>query len=156
MGNMGEPLVALIALVHAGVGAVWFGSMAYSLFVVQPRVGRLLPTDTAEDVYRELANGNRWRVVALIAVLALSGMGLVLAPDGRPALWWALVGAKAVLLIAATALFWWVSWRGWPRRVFALPEEVPAVQRRFRLVAITMCGLVGSGFALGVLAGRVG
>jgi hypothetical protein len=86
---MGELLTALVALVHAGVGAVWLGSMAYSLFVVQPRVGRLLPKDTAEDVYRELANGNRWRVVALIAVLALSGLGLVLAPDGKPALWWA-------------------------------------------------------------------
>ena len=67
----------VLALVHAGVGAVWLGSMAYSLFVVQPRVARVLAAGPAEDVYRELAAGNRWRVVALIAALALSGLALV-------------------------------------------------------------------------------
>jgi Flp pilus assembly protein TadB len=144
----------LLALLHAGVGAVWLGSMAYSLFVVQPRIARVLAAEPAEDVYRELAAGNRWRVVALIA--ALGGSGLALIPlSHHPHGWWALVVCKTLLLVLATAVFWWVSWRGWPQRVFALPEELPALQRRFRRVAIVMFGLVGLGFALGVVVSRL-
>jgi hypothetical protein len=45
-----------------------------------------------------------------------------------------------------------VSWRAWPRRVFALPEELPALQREFRIVAIAMFCLVATAFAIGVLA----
>jgi Flp pilus assembly protein TadB len=140
--------------VHAGVGALWLGSMAYSLFVVQPRVARVLAAGPAEDVYRELAAGNRWRVVALIAALAVSGLALV-PLSAHPRGWWLLVIFKTLLLVLATAVFWWVSWRGWPRRVFALPEELPAVQRRFRRVAIVMSGLVGLGFVLGVVVSRL-
>jgi Flp pilus assembly protein TadB len=141
----------VLALVHAGLGAVWLGSMAYSLFVVQPRVARILAAGPAEDVYRELAAGNRWRVVALIAALALSGLALVPVVD-HPRAWWALITAKIMLLVLATAAFYWVSWWGWPRRVFALPDELPAVQLRFRRVAIVMCGLVALAFVLGVTA----
>jgi hypothetical protein len=144
----------LLALLHAGVGAVWLGSMAYSLFVVQPRIARVLAAGPAEDVYRELAAGNRWRVVALIAALALSGLALVPLTD-HPRGWWVLVLLKTLLLVLASAVFWWVSWRGWPRRVFALPDELPAVQRRFRTVAIVMAGLVGLDFALGVVVSRL-
>jgi Flp pilus assembly protein TadB len=143
----------VVSLVHAGVGAVWLGSMAYSLFVAQPRIARVLAAGPAEDVYRELAAGNRWRVVALIATLALSGLGLAAVVDApaHARLWWVLVAAKTLLLVLAAGAFWWVSWRGWPGRVFALPAELPAVQRRFRQVALLMCGLVGSAFALGVI-----
>jgi Flp pilus assembly protein TadB len=144
----------LLALVHAGVGALWLGSMAYSLFVVQPRVARVLAAGPAEDVYRELAAGNRWRVIALIAALAVSGLALV-PLSAHPSGWWLLVIFKTLLLVLATAVFWWVSWRGWPRRVFALPEELPPVQRRFRRVAIVMFGLVGLGFVLGVVVSRL-
>jgi Flp pilus assembly protein TadB len=144
----------LLALVHAGVGAVWLGSMAYSLFVVQPRVGRVLAAGPAEDVYRELAAGNRWRVVALIAALGVSGLALIPLTH-HTGIWWALLTIKFALLVLATAVFWWVSWRGWPQRVFALPDELPALQRRFRRVAIVMFGLVGIGFALGVVVSRL-
>jgi hypothetical protein len=148
-------VAVVLALAHAGVGAVWLGSMAYSLLVVQPRIRRVLNAGTTEEVYRELAAGNRWRVVGLIGVLAVTGLGLV-ATDraGATALWWILVTAKAALLFVAGALFWWVSWRGWPRRIFALPEELPPIQRRFRAVALAMAALVGAAFALGVLDAR--
>jgi len=141
----------LLLLAHAGTGALWLGSMAYSLFVVQPRLARVLcdPART-EDVYRELAAGNRWRVVGLIGVLGVSGAGLLAVQPGRPGLWWAAVAAKATLWLAAAGVFWWVSWRGWPRRVFALPDELPDVQRRFRAVALALLALVGTGFVLGV------
>lgn len=43
--------------------------------------------------------------------------------------------------------------RGWPRRVFALPDELPALQRRFRMVALAMFGLIGAAFMVGTLVG---
>jgi len=68
----------LLGLIHLGIGAVWLGSMVYSLGVVQPRIGRLFNDPVkAEDVYRELAAGNRWRVVAMIVFLGLSGVALL-------------------------------------------------------------------------------
>jgi hypothetical protein len=148
-------MTVIVMLVHVGVGAVWLGSMVYSQGVVQPRVGRLFGEPArAEEVYRELAAGNRWRVIALIALLAASGAGLapLLAGERGDAWWWALIAAKSVLLVAAAAAFWWVSWRGWPARVFALPAELPALHRRFRRVALVMTGLIGTAFVLGVLA----
>jgi hypothetical protein len=142
-----------LILVHLGVGAVWLGSMSYSLFVVQPRVARVLPDPmAAEELYRELGAGNRWRVIGLIAVLALTGFGLVFVQSGHSAGWWVVIWAKVALLAAASGLFWWVSWRGWPRRIFALPREIAGVQRQFRRVALTMAGLVGLAFVLGVAA----
>ena len=130
----------LLVLAHLGVAAGWLGSMLYSLFVVQPAVARAVPDPArAEDVYRELGAGNRWKVVGLIA-----------APRGqraRPGHWSGVdtrppggsrSAAKVALLVAASALFWWVSWRGWPRRVFALPAEIAGEQARFRRVALAL------------------
>jgi Flp pilus assembly protein TadB len=142
-----------LLLAHLGAAALWLGSMGYSLFVVQPRLARVLRDPArVEDVYRELAAGNRWRVAGLIGVLGLSGLALVAtaAATDRPVWWWAVVAAKIALWAGAAGLFWWVSWRGWPRRVFALPDELPAVQRRFRSVALTLLVVVATAFVLGV------
>ena len=83
-------MTLLLALVHVGVGAVWLGSMVYSLGVVQPRLGRLFADPAkAEDVYRELAAGNRWRVVILIGFLGVSGagVGVPVRPASRGTTW---------------------------------------------------------------------
>jgi hypothetical protein len=145
----------LLVLLHMGVGALWLGSMLYSLFVVQPAVPRAITDPTrAEDVYRELGAGNRWKVIGLIAALALSGLALVLVESGHSTGWWLAVGAKVTLLLVASVLFWWVSWRAWPRRVFALPAELPAEQARFRRVAIALTALVGAAFVIGAAAGH--
>jgi hypothetical protein len=142
----------VLVLAHLGVGAVWLGSMAYSLFVVQPRVARVIADPArAEDLYRELGAGNRWRVIGLIAVLAVTGVLLAFVHDGRSWGWWLAIAVKAALLVGASALFWWVSWRGWPRRVFALPAEIPGVQARFRQVALAN----GCAFVVGVAAAQL-
>ena len=146
-------MAAVLLVAHLGVGAMWFGSMAYSLFVVQPRIAALMPDAAeAEEVYRTLAAGNRWRVVGLIAALWVTGGGLVALHNGPTGTaWWLAIGGKVLLLAAASGLFWWVSWRGWPRRVFALPAELPAEQARFRRVALAMAAFVGAAFLLGAL-----
>ena len=142
-------LTRLLLLAHAGVGALWFGAMAYSLFTVQPKLAAMVGGDPErhEDAQRTLAHGNRWRVVALIATLWVTGIALTARTGTEPT-----TVAKAVHLAAASALFWWVSWRGWPRRVFALPDELPALQRRFRAAALAMFALVGAAFALSYLS----
>jgi hypothetical protein len=153
MGGVRDVITFGLVLAHVGVSGLWLGAMSYSLFVAQPRLAKLVGDDPEkiEDIHRELANGNRWRVAAMIAVIWLSGGALVALHFGEQGLGdWVLLTIKAVLLAAASALFWWVSWRGWPMRVFALPEELPALQARFRKVAVTMFALVASGFVLGV------
>ena len=141
-------MVAVLVLVHAGVAALWLGSMAYSLFVVQPRLPRIVGSADIEDAQRELAQGNRWPVVGVITALWVTGAALALVQDGP---WWPLL-VKVGLLAAATTLFWWISWRGWPRRVFALPVEIGALQRRFRRIALTMFAMVAMSFAVSFLA----
>jgi hypothetical protein len=138
-------LTRALVLVHAGVAALWLGSMAYSLFAVQPKLPRMVGPDNVEDAQRTLAHGNRRPVVAMITVLWVTGIVLVWQEPSAAA------AVKGVVLAAATALFWWVSWRGWPRRVFALPAELPALQRRFRAAAFAMFGLVGAAFAVSYL-----
>lgn len=145
-----------LILLHLGIGALWLGSMTYSLFVVQPRIARVVPDPAkAEEFYRELGAGNRWRVIGLIGTLFVTGAALVAVHNGQSLGWWLAIGLKAALLVAASGLFWWVSWRGWPRRVFALPAELPALQGRFRRVALVMTGLVGLSFVLGVAAAHL-
>jgi len=136
----------ILVLIHAGVAALWLGSMAYSLFVVQPKLSRIAGGDPVkvEEMHRELAQGNRWPVVGLIATLWVTGAFLTEKLSFAVLL-------KIGALLAATILFWWVSWRAWPRRIFALPEELPALQRRFRGVAMAMFGLVGLAFVIGML-----
>ncbi|MFC9687468.1 hypothetical protein ACFTSF_02945 [Kribbella sp. NPDC056951] len=144
-------MTAFVAIIHAGLAAAWVGGMAYSLFVVQPKLKRYFGPDAAgrESLTTVIASGNRWKVVGLIAVIALSGLGLLLLDDF--AYWW-IHAVKGLLLLMATGIFWYVSWKHWPARVFATATEVPALQRRLIVLATTMLGLAALAFALGVLA----
>jgi Flp pilus assembly protein TadB len=146
-------VTALVAVVHAGLAAAWVGGMAYSLFVVQPKLQRFFGPDeeSREALTAVVASGNRWRVIALIGVIAATGAVLLWLTDTR---WW-IHAVKAVLLAVATGLFWYVSWRHWPRRIFATAVERPSLQRQLRVLATTMLALAGTAFALGVLAVHV-
>ncbi|WP_405063680.1 hypothetical protein OG474_19085 [Kribbella sp. NBC_01505] len=144
---------AILAIIHAGLAAAWVGGMAYSLFVVQPKLKRYFGPDAAgrEALTTVIASGNRWKVVGLIVVIALSGVGLLVLGGGR---WW-IHAVKGALLLGATGIFWYVSWKHWPARVFATAAEVPVLQRRLIVLATTMLGLAGLAFALGVVATRL-
>lgn len=144
-------LTILVTAAHVFAAAVWFGAMAYSVAVVQPRVERTLGAD-AEDMLVVLAAGARWKVLGVVAVLAASGVGLVVLATGRGPLWWAAVAVSAAALLAATAVFCLVSWRWWPARVFAVGDELPAHRRRFRAVAWAMLTLTGIATFAGVVA----
>jgi len=124
--------------------------MAYSLFVVQPKLKRFFgpDEDSREALTAVIASGNRWKVLGLIAVIAVTGLILLLLDDDH---WW-IHAVKAILLLIATAIFWYVSWRHWPRRVFATSAERPALQHQLRALATVMLALTALAFALGVAA----
>ncbi|GAA3104648.1 hypothetical protein GCM10010530_30550 [Kribbella aluminosa] len=140
----------LLAMIHAGLAAAWVGGMAYSLFVVQPKLKKYFAADpeSREALTTVIAAGNRWKVLGLIAAIAVTGLGMLAIGHGH---WW-IHAIKGVLLLIATGIFWYVSWRHWPQRVFATAAELPVLQRRLVLLATTMLGLAGAAFALGVLA----
>ena len=143
-------MTTLVAVIHAGLAAAWLGGMAYSLFVVQPKLARFYAGDeeSRETLTITIASGNRWKVLGLIAVIGVSGL-VLWSLTSAPA--WIIV-TKVVLLIVASGIFWYVSWRHWPRRVFATASERPGFQRRLRLLATIMLVLAGTAFALGVVS----
>jgi hypothetical protein len=147
---------ALVIAAHLFLGVGWLGAMSYSLFMVQPKAARYFAADDEahEDFLTTLANGARWKVVGLLAALAATGVVLALTATGRTAGWWAGVAAKTGLLLAASGVFWWVSWRAWPARVFALPAERARWRLRFRIAALGMLGCGGLASLLGVLIRR--
>ena len=143
-------MTAVLAIVHAGLAAAWVGGMAYSLFVVQPKLARFFGADeeSHEALTAVIASGNRWKVVGLVAAIAATGVVLLAVVDRS--LW--LHVLKGILLLVATGIFWYVSRRHWPRRVFATAAELPALQRQLRVLAGAMLVLAGAAFALGVAA----
>ncbi|WBQ04970.1 hypothetical protein [Kribbella sp. CA-293567] len=146
-------MTALIAIVHAGLAAAWVGGMSYSLFVVQPKLKKYFAgrDEEREHLTAVIASGNRYKVLGLIGVIATTGLALLLL-DHRN--WW-IHAVKALLLLIATAIFWYVSWRHWPRRIFATDAERPALQRQLITLATIMLALSGTAFALGIAAGHL-
>jgi hypothetical protein len=133
----------MVIVAHLTIAAVWLGSMVYSLTVVQPRVERFFPdAEHREEFLVTLAHGNRRPVVVLVAALLLTDLViLVVRPEVRLG-----YSIALVLHLLAGALFAHVSWRHWPKRVFALAEELPGFQHRLRQLAWTILGLVGAAF----------
>ncbi|MGZ0149299.1 hypothetical protein ACXJJ3_19680 [Kribbella sp. WER1] len=142
--------LAILAVVHAGLAAAWVGGMAYSLFVVQPKLKRYFGEDREgrEMLTAVIASGNRWKVIGLVAAIAVTGVGMLLIRHDN----WQLHAVKGLLLLIASGIFWYVSWRHWPQRVFATAAELPVLQRRLVRLATAMLGLAGLAFALGVVA----
>lgn len=141
-------LSVIFAVVHLTVAATWLGSMAYSLNVVQPKVARFFADDQRrEEFLVTLAHGNRWRVVALIAVLLVTAAGVVATAPRATAIGYAAVLA---LYLGAALIFVDVSWRHWPARVFALPAELPAFRRDLTRRAWAMLTLVAAAFLTGL------
>ncbi|MGQ0774743.1 MAG: hypothetical protein ACT4NY_10040 [Pseudonocardiales bacterium] len=134
----------LLVVVHLTVAASWLGSMAYSLTVVQPKVDKFFPDEERREEFLVLlAHGNRWKVVGLIAVLIATGLAVALTSSGLVTIGYAV---SLVLYTIAAGIFWHVSWRHWPARIFAIAQEITGFRRRLRLLAATMLLLVGAAF----------
>jgi hypothetical protein len=143
----------VLGTAHLLLAAGWFGAMAYSIGVVQPKLLRYFGSpQRAEEPATFVAAGARWKVIGVIAALGVTGAALIVLHDGGSPAWWALIGVKVALLAVASGVFWYVSWRMWPRRLFSLPAEVPGRQAAFRRIGWTLLSLVGAASVLGVAA----
>jgi hypothetical protein len=139
-------MMVLVQLAYLVLTTLWLGSMVYSLVVVQPRVARFFRDDEQrEEFLVVLANGNRWPVVGLVVGLLLSGGGVAFAGSGAVSVGYTV--AVGLDLVAA-GIFVDVSWRHWPARIFALPEEIPGFRRRLTVRAATMTVLIGVSYAV--------
>lgn len=138
--------MVIVELAYLGLTTLWLGSMVYSLVVVQPKIARFFSDDERrEEFLVALANGNRWPVVALAAGLVLTGGTVAIAGDGAVSVGYAV--AVGLDLVAA-AIFVDVSWRHWPARVFALPEELPGFRRALTVRATTMTVLIALSYVV--------
>ena len=138
--------MVIVELAYLVLTTLWLGSMVYSLVVVQPKVARFFPDgERREEFLVALANGNRWPVVALVAGLVVSGGVVAVAGSGAVSVGYAV--AVGLDLVAA-AIFVDVSWRHWPARVFALPEELPRFRRALMVRAATMTVLIGLSYVV--------
>jgi hypothetical protein len=145
-----------VLAVHLLSAAGWFGALVYRTFFVDPKAVRFFAAGAGYERFSlELAHGMRRVVLAALLTCGLSGFVLVglrwTAADG----WLALIAGKAGLWAVAFALFAYISWVYWPRRVFATCDEWPAVRRQGLVLSLVMIGIAGLGIVVGQLAGSL-
>lgn len=143
----------LVIAVHVLGGGVWIGAMVFSVFVLHPRAERFFQRSSEfEDFVFHVVHGARWKVLAGIAAIVLSGGALAWARSPAASPWPSLVAAKIGLLLASLGLFLYVSFALWPRRVFAREDELPAIRRRFWIVGVAMITCNALNMGIGTLA----
>lgn len=145
-----------VSAVHHLSAAAWFGALVYRTFFVDPKATRFFRGSAEYERFSlELANGMRYVVMLALAACGMSGFILVglkwHSSDG----WLTLIAGKTGLWLVAIALFGYISWVYWPRRVFAIEVEWPRIRRQGFILAITMIAVAGSGFILGQVAQAV-
>ena len=147
-------LTLLLIILHVLAGAAWFGSMVYSLFVMQPRASAYFGSaERFEPFIAFVSHGARRSVFGAFGLMAVSGLGLtwLKLPSPPSPLWLALFALKIGLYLIALGLFAYTTWQLWPLRVLASADEAPAMQRTFRFVGWTMIALVGAMMILGIV-----
>src|SRR5262245_31090851 len=143
----------IAAAVHMMSAAAWFGALVYRVFFVDPKAHKFFAGGAGFERFSlDLAHGMRYVVLLALLICGLSGFVLVglrwSAADG----WLELVAGKAGLWAVALALFAYISWVFWPRRVFAAAADWPATRRQGLALALVMIGIAGLGFVLGQAA----
>lgn len=145
---------ALVTALHVVGGGVWVGAMVFSVLILHPRAESFFKRSADfEDFIFHVVHGARWKVLAGIVVIALSGAALALArPAPAPPAWTPLLALKLALFAASLGLFLYVSWVLWPRRLFAAEAELPPIRRRFWWVGVVMIACNTANMGLGLLA----
>jgi hypothetical protein len=140
---------ALLAA-HLFCGAAWFGALVYRTFFVDPKSLRYFARGRDFETYSlHLSDGMRYVVLLSLAASGLSGFALILLRWDADAAWQARMAAKAGLWALAFAVFAYVSWVYWPRRVFATEAEWPGVRARGLALSLVMIAIAALGMLLG-------
>ena len=142
--------------VHLLSGAAWFGALVYRTFFVDPKALRFFDGGRGYERFSlDLAHGMRGVVVLALLTCGLSGFVLMGLRWDPADVWLAVMAIKAGLWVVAFAMFAYISWVFWPRRVFATADEWAAVRRRGVTLSLVMIGIAGSGIVLGQLSQSV-
>jgi uncharacterized membrane protein len=146
-------IYAVLVLIHVLAASVWLGAMVYSFAVLHPRARAFFEgSPRFEEFIAFVAAGARWKVLFGCAVIAGTGVALFCMHRDASSTWQTCMFAKAVLFIIAVGIFAYVSWVAWPARILASPSEIPAFQKRFRIIAFCLICLVTLCFVLSVFA----
>ncbi|MFC4857306.1 hypothetical protein [Actinophytocola glycyrrhizae] len=151
-------ITAVLEAVHTAALASWFGCMCYSVMFVQRHPMRAREPAVWEVFVTEMVHGVRWIVLGTMAVIFPTWVALIalrIATADTGTVWLSLMATKSVLLIGVVLLFVYVSWHLWPLRIFALPEELPPIDRKFMNASQGLVLTLGGALALGVVAGHV-
>jgi hypothetical protein len=146
----------MLTSIHLLSAAAWFGAMTYNLVVLHPRARRFFGEDDEqfEAFVSNAAQGARWKVIGGLATIGITGLALI--PLARPQpmreVWLLIMIAKTALLLVAGIIFWRISWRLWPTRVFATLTELPVIWRKFRAAGMSLIVIAAIAMLLGVWA----
>lgn len=142
-----------LLIAHVWIGAAWFGGVWLSLVNLHRR-GPALFDDPAEfeRVIAGFTRGNRWIIIGAASGVAVTGALAWSLIDAPSPTWTALMYAKLGLLVGNVAIMSYVSWVIWPRRLFALPEELGPIRRRQAALRVASLVFLAVSVALGVAA----
>ena len=146
-------LEQVVAMAHLLSASAWFGALVFRTFFVDPKARRFLNDGSSYERFSlDLAHGMRGVVLLALLTCGLSGFVLVGLRWDPAEGWLALVAGKAGLWAVGFAVFAYISWVFWPRRVFATVDEWPAIRRQGLVLALVMIGIAGLGIVLGQLS----
>ena len=151
-----HPLLGLyitLAVIHVGASIQFLGSMIYSVFVARPAAEKFFADDphTLNMFQITLAHGGRPKVGATLLVLLLSGVGLLVVDNDLDTTETIFMAIKSIGFVAIVMAFWYMSFKLWPRRVFAVPDDMPAIMQRFVVSVIVTFSAAWAGVILGVI-----
>jgi hypothetical protein len=146
----------LIAAVHHLSAAAWFGALVYRVFFADPKTLKFFRSGAEFERYAlDLAHGMRYVVLAALVTCGATGFVLLGLRWNSTDGWFTLMAAKTGLWAIAFALFAYISWVFWPRRVFAVAAEWPSMRRQGLALSLVMIALAGLGIVLGQLGHAV-
>ena len=155
MSELASTASVALDTIHTVAISAWFGCMVYSVSLVQRHPAAERDPRYYEDFVSELANGTRWIILGLLGAIIPTWVATVLIRmsdgPGPGVLWFSLVVVKSLFLVSAVSSFSYLSWHVWPLRIFALPEELPGVRRRFLRISFIVMVSLGAALAIGVV-----
>jgi len=142
--------------IHLLSAAAWFGSLVYRVFVVDRKMASFFGGGSEYERFAlHLAHGMRYVVLAALVTCGLSGFALAGIHWNASVEWQSLMAMKMALWVLAFALFGYISWVYWPRRVFTDASEWNAIRRRGLVLSLAMIGIAGLAMVLGQLGQSV-
>jgi hypothetical protein len=140
---------ALLAA-HLLSGAAWFGALVYRTFFVDPKSLNYFPRSRDFESYSlHLADGMRYVVLLALLTSGISGFALLYLRWSGETIWQARMVAKAIVWLLAFAVFAYISWVYWPRRLFATESEYGRIRRQGLMLSLVMIGFAALGMLLG-------